>query len=305
MSSSAATTLSAIAAACSGSGPSPASRSGLIPNGGWPRSRNQTRLAQSGGVSRRHSAAELALGVEHDDRRRPRRAGRRGRAQQRRGLPDPWPPTSRVPYLRSSGWMSAGAVAGAQHRRQHAVGGRRRCERPAAVIVAGRRAGRGAGVRRRLRRHRRRAADGVGVGARMISGGTGMRGTASRRTGTPFMRAEGSASRCATSAAETSERGEGTRRWRAAGSGGGRGRGGRASSGGAGGSRRGAPARRRRASCRRSRGCRRRSRASSQNRLRFWVRCALAISARLSVEVRPPSGRPQRSARTSRFSWRR
>ena len=49
--------VSAIAAASIGSGPSPGTRRGLMPNAGWPRSRNHTRLPQSGGVSRRHSRA--------------------------------------------------------------------------------------------------------------------------------------------------------------------------------------------------------------------------------------------------------
>src|ERR1039458_10293671 len=47
-------TFSASWAASIASGRSPISRSGLIPNAGRPRSRNHTRLRQSGGVRRRH-----------------------------------------------------------------------------------------------------------------------------------------------------------------------------------------------------------------------------------------------------------
>ena len=62
ISSSAATTLSAIAPASTGSGRSPASRSGFIPNAGRPRSRNHTRLAQSGGVALRQMWESSLLG---------------------------------------------------------------------------------------------------------------------------------------------------------------------------------------------------------------------------------------------------
>ena len=46
--------------------------------------------------------------------------------------------------------------------------------------------------------------------ARKISGGMGIRGIELRRTGTPFIRADGSASSWAASAPEISARGEGT-----------------------------------------------------------------------------------------------
>ena len=80
--------------------------------------------------------------------------------------------------------------------------------------------------------------------------------------------------------------------------------GGRSSTGGEGGSRRGGTAPRRRPSCTTS-GLSAAMTVSSQNRLRFWVRSAARISARLNVDVSPPSGSPQRSWRTSLFSWRR
>ena len=53
---------SAICAASIASGRSPISRSGDIPNAGWPRSRNHTRLPQSGGVMRRQMRESSDLG---------------------------------------------------------------------------------------------------------------------------------------------------------------------------------------------------------------------------------------------------
>ena len=121
---------------------------------------------------------------------------------------------------------------------------------------------------------------------RSSSGGAGIRGSISRRTGTPFIRAVGSSSRCATSAADTRQRVEGISGLKACGN------------------------RRRYRPCRMNiwRRCRRFSprrdctaaasvlhagrlsaaiTTSSQNRLRFWVRCALPISVRSSVDRNP------------------
>ena len=78
-----------------------------------------------------------------------------------------------------------------------------------------------------------RCAAGSGGGAgpgcpRAMPGGAGIRGSVTRRTGTPFIRAEGSASRCATSATDARATGRRERAGRArAGTAGGRGPGGR------------------------------------------------------------------------------
>ena len=124
---------------------------------------------------------------------------------------------------------------------------------------------------------------------RVMPGGAGIRGSVMRLTGTPFMRAEGSASRCATSAADTRHRVDGTsgpkacgnrlryRRWRTI-----------------------IHRRCSRFSPRRdwtaaatvlqTSGVSAAMTVSSQNRLRFWVRSAARISARLNVDCSAPSG---------------
>ena len=277
-----------------------------MPNSGWPRSRNQTRLGQSGGVSRRHrrlssllgsSTTTAACGVAH--------VVEVGAEQRRRSCPALAADQQRA-VLAVVGVDQPGAVLGAQHRQQRVgeravAAGRRRV-----AVVRGGHGGCGElrGLAGSAGRRRGGWRPGRGVGAQDLGRHRDARDGDAGGPGRPS---------CARRAARAGARPRPRRRARA-------GRGAaagwrreaaavevaaeRASSGGAGGSRRGGPGRRRRAACR-SRGVSAATTTSSQNRLRFWVRSALAISARLSVEVRPPSGRPQRSWRTSRFSWRR
>ena len=204
------------------------SRSGLIPNSGWPRSRNHPRFGAVGRGEREAEAAEFALGVEHDDDGVVVAQVAEVEAEHRRALARALAADEQGAILAVVGVDQAGAVARAQHRQQRVgerpvMGQRRRREHAR---------GRGLGLAHTSSGTRRvglsgvanssgGAATGACGSARRISGGIGMRGTALRRTGTPFMRADGSASRCATSAAETRERGAGEGwRWR---SGGGRG----------------------------------------------------------------------------------
>ena len=271
---------SAICAASIASGRSPISRSGDIPNAGWPRSRNQTRLPQSGGVMRRQmressdlgsitiGAASASLDVVDVER------------EQRAGLPGALAADQQRSVLAVPGVDHDLGVVGPEHRVQ--VVGARLVRGHAVLLGVWKRAG----------------SSGVGCGLvvvgrwrwpRVTPGGAGIRGIVIRRTGTPFIRAEGSASRCATSAADTRHRVDGTsgpsacgnrrryRRWRTI-----------------------IHRRCSRFSPRRdwtaaatvlhTSGLSAAMTVSSQNRLRFWVRSAARISARLNVDQQAALG---------------
>ena len=111
MSSSAATTFSAICAASIASGRSPISRNGDIPNAGWPRSRNQTRLPQSGGVIRRQMRESSDLGSITIGAASASVTSLMKKASSADVLPVPWPPISSAPYLRSEGWIRTSALS--------------------------------------------------------------------------------------------------------------------------------------------------------------------------------------------------
>ena len=89
-----------------------------MPNSGWPRSRNQTRLGQSGGVSCEAEAAELALGIEHDDRGVVVAQVAEVEAEHRRGLARALAADEQRAVLAVVGVDQAGAVARAQDRQQ-------------------------------------------------------------------------------------------------------------------------------------------------------------------------------------------
>ena len=112
MSSSAATTFSAICAASIASGRSPISRSGLIPNAGRPRSRNHTRLPQSGGVIRRHiressDLGSMTIGAAFSSVE----CVLEEKVSIAEVLPVPCPPTSSAPYFQSMGWITTSAFS--------------------------------------------------------------------------------------------------------------------------------------------------------------------------------------------------
>ena len=108
-----------------------------MPNAGWPRSRNQTRLGMSGGVSRRHRRLSSLLGSSTTTAALLVADVVEVGAQHRRGLARALPADQQRAVLAVVGVDQPGAVGGAQHGQQRV--GERAVATSALALASGRR----------------------------------------------------------------------------------------------------------------------------------------------------------------------